>query len=91
MYDQNNATAYLYIVYDLDNITDYPYDLFISFFRCRPLEYAPPEEIADACTEARATRLPKMEQALLESACSLGAWVPDAQDIEDEEVVVLSK
>ena len=32
-----------------------------------------------------------MEQALQESRCSLKAWIPDSQDIQDEEAIVLSR
>ena len=78
-------------LYDLDNIPDYLNNLFISFFRSRPLEYSPPEEIADTCSDTRAARLASMEQALDGSACSFRAWVPDSQDIEDEEEIVLSR
>ena len=61
------------------------------FFSSKPLEYDPPEEIADACNQTRAARLPMMEQALESSTSTLKAWVPDDQDVEDEEKIVLSK
>ena len=32
-----------------------------------------------------------MEQAMEKSSCALKAWVPDDQDVEDEERVVLSR
>ena len=74
-------------LYDLNNVPDNLYD----FFRSRPLEYEPPEEIADVCFETRAARLPLMEQAMENSSCSLKAWVPDPQDIDDEERIILSR
>ena len=62
-----------------------------SLFSNRPLQFDPPEEIAAACIETRTARRAKMEEAMENSTCTLTAWVPDAQDIEDEQEIVLSR
>ena len=65
--------------------------IYIIVFRSRPLAYEPPEEIADLCIEVRADRVAKMELAMENGTCSLRSWVPDDQDIEDEQTIVLSR